>query len=348
MPRDNENKNSLLDKGSFQQPIEVSGYKKEFLLDILERMILIRLVEEKLADSKQKGLIGGPVHLAAGQEAIAVGIAENLTADDKAFGTHRSHAQLLAIKPSFYELFAEILGKETGLSKGMGGSMHLHLNQQDCAYFASVPIVSGTIAIAVGAAFHSKISKRGIGVAFFGDGAVEEGIFHESLNLSRILETPMLFVVENNLFASHMHISQRQPENFTARFAEANNIGYEIIDGNNILDVYNRSKKLIDQCRKGDGPKLIELITYRHYGHVDWRKDIDVGVSRSEEDIIEWEKRDPITRLYDGMRKEELISDNEFNLITSELSDDINKAWDRALNDDFPNKDALMKRVFKA
>ena len=343
-----KSRNNLIDKGLFQEPIEVSSYEKDFLLQALRRMILIRLVEEKLADCKKEGLIGGPVHLAAGQEAIAVGIAENLKADDKAFGTHRSHAQLLAINPCFYELFAEILGKETGLSKGMGGSMHLHLNKEDSAYFASVPIVSGTIALAVGAAFHSKLSNRGIGVAFFGDGAVEEGIFHESLNLSKILETPMLFVVENNLFASHMHISQRQPDNFTARFAEANNIGYEIVDGNNILDVFEQSKKLIDECREGRGPKFIELITYRHYGHVDWRKDIDVGVSRSEEDIIEGEKRDPIMRLYLGMKREAFISKDEMNEIKIQLQKDISKAWERALNDPFPASDALMNRVFKA
>ena len=186
-------------------------------------MMLIRHSEHKLAQMKKEGMIGGPVHLGVGQEAIAAGMTQHLNASDRVFGAHRSHAHLLAINPDCYKLFAEVLGKATGFSKGMGGSMHLF--DQSSGFYGSVPIVSGTVPLAVGAGFASKLQdNETVAVCYLGDGAVEEGVVHESLNLASVFSLPVIFVVENNLFASHMHISQRQPANFTARFAEANNI----------------------------------------------------------------------------------------------------------------------------
>ena len=223
----------LSDPSKLHDPISLDNQEPDSLRAMLCSMKIIRRTEQELALRREEGLIGGPVHLGAGQEAVAVGISESLKKNYFVFGAHRSHSHLLALNPDFYRLFAEILGKKTGFSRGMGGSMHLW--DQPSGFYGSVPIVAGTVPLAVGAGMAAKMKgEDGIGVAYIGDGAAEEGVVHESLNFARVQNAPVLFVIENNLFASHMHISQRQPENFTARFAEANNIGYEIIDGNNL------------------------------------------------------------------------------------------------------------------
>lgn len=328
-----------------QEPIEVGGYPGNFLYELLEGMVLIRISEEKLAKERKSLAIKGPVHLSAGQEAIAVGVSANLSSNDRVFGAHRSHGHILALNPSPYKLFAEVLGKETGFSRGMGGSMHLI--DKESGFYGSVPIVSGTVALAVGAAFDAKRNKTEyIGVAFIGDGAVEEGVLHESLNLSRILPAPTLFVVENNLYASHMHMALRQPTISTTRFAEANSIKNRMIDGNNILDVYENSKTLIEESRRSGNPSFLEAFTYRHYGHVDWRKDVDVGVERSQENIDQWLKRDPIKRLFIGMKEKNLISEKDLVDLEEKIKQNVNFSWNKAIKDPFPKEEELLLRVY--
>ena len=335
----------LSDPKNFHECIDIGDISSDLIVSFLKRMILIRRVEEKLAKEKESGLIGGPVHLGAGQEAIAVGISANLRNSDRVFGAHRSHSHVLALDPCIYELFAEVLGKDTGLSKGMGGSMHL--TNIKSGFIGSVPIVAGTVPLAVGASFDSKYrNKDDIGVAYIGDGAMEEGIVQESLNLAKVLRTPTLFVVENNLFSSHMHISLRQPSSATARFAIANEIDFEICDGNDVAKVYEKSKHLINDIRNGSGPKVIEAITYRHYGHVDFRKDIDVGVNRSQEDLENWLLRDPIKRLKETLIENNYISLDEISSYDEELSKEINELWEKAMNDPYPNSDTLLSRVY--
>jgi len=338
--------NDLINPKKYKGELNFDKYKLKILKSFYESMLLIRKVEEKIALEREKGVIGGPVHLGAGQEAIAVGISKNLSFKDKVFGAHRSHAHLLAMDPCIYELFAEVLGKDTGLSKGMGGSMHL-INQK-IGFFGSVPIVAGTVPIAVGSSFdYIKKNKKTISTVYLGDGAVEEGVVHESLNLSKILNCPTLFVIENNLFSSHMHISLRQPKFSTSRFAEANNIEYKIVDGNNIIEVFESSKYLIDKIRNGDGPKFLEAITYRHYGHVDWRKDIDVGVNRSEEDLDDWNERDPISRLEQTLINNFRDFKTKYvSLLEEKIDKKINAAWEKALKDPYPKKSELLKRVY--
>jgi len=248
---------------------------------------------------------------------------------------------------SMHRLFAEILGKKTGLSNGMGGSMHLW--DQPNGFYGSVPIVSGTVPLAVGASLAAKMQgTKDIGVAYLGDGAVEEGVVHESLNLASMLKAPTLFVVENNLFASHMHISLRQPKAATARFAAANDIPYEIVDGNNIVDVQSAASRLIKHARSGKGPGFLEAVTYRWYGHVDWREDIDVGVNRSEKDVDAWRKRDPIARLVAGLVNEKLINLQQLNEIEANISNEVLVAWAQALNDPYPPPSALTSVVFSS
>lgn len=329
----------------YHDPISINNQDVGVLNSMLSTMLLIRKTEQQLALGRKNGLIGGPVHLGAGQEAIAVGISQNLQKTDRVFGAHRSHSHLLALNPDFYKLFAEVLGKKTGFSKGMGGSMHLY--DQPNGFYGSVPIVAGTVSLAVGAAMAAKMQNTDdIGVAYIGDGAVEEGVVHESFNLAKIQKAPMLFVIENNLFASHMHISLRQPSDMISRFAVANDIPYKLVDGNDVVAVAKASKELIDDMRAGKGPGFIELVTYRWYGHVDWRDDVDVGVDRSLDDIENWKARDPITRLSKSMIKSKIWTEEQELELGSTIDKEIQTAWGMAMNDPYPSADATLKYLY--
>ena len=329
----------------YHDPISINNQDIDVLKNMLSSMLLIRKTEQKLALERKNGTIGGPVHLGAGQEAIAVGISQNLKKTDRVFGAHRSHSHLLALNPDFYRLFAEVLGKETGFSKGMGGSMHLY--DQPSGFYGSVPIVAGTVSLAVGASMAAKMQKTDdIGVAYIGDGAIEEGVVHESFNLAKIQKAPMLFVIENNLFASHMHISLRQPSNMISRFAIANDIPYKLVDGNDVVAVARASKELIDDMRAGKGPGFIELVTYRWYGHVDWRDDVDVGVDRALDDIENWKARDPIARLSKSMIKSKIWTEEQELELGNKIDKEIQIAWKMAMNDPYPSVDATLKYVY--
>lgn len=335
----------LADPSQFQGPISIDGISPDILKSMLNSMIIIRKTEQQLAKGRREGLIGGPVHLGVGQEAIAVGISQLLQKTDRVFGAHRSHSHLLALNPDFYKLFAEVLGKATGFSRGMGGSMHLF--DQSNGFYGSTPIVAGTAALAVGAAMAANLqNKDDIGVAYIGDGAVEEGVVHESFNLAKIQNAPILFAIENNLFSSHMHISLRQPSDKISRFAAANEISYELVDGNDIASVYKAAKRQINDMRLGKGPRLIELITYRWFGHVDWREDVDVGVNRSIDDMDNWKLRDPVSRLCNSMIEGNLWSEEESISLEKEIDLRINDAWDKALKDDYPDKNATLEYVY--
>jgi pyruvate dehydrogenase E1 component alpha subunit len=330
----------------FNEKLKVTPDSKEALTNSLIMMLKIRYVENKLAQMRKGGFIGGPVHLGAGQEAIAVGVSKYLRKSDRVFSGHRSHAHLLALGSEPRKLFAEVLGKKTGFTQGMGGSMHLW--DQPNGFYGSVPIVAGTVPLAVGAALGAKMQNNSdIAVAYFGDGAIEEGVIQESLNLARQLEVPILFVCENNLFSSHMHISQRQPLESVARFARANDIESEILDGNNLLEVQNVARKLITTARSQNLPVFIEAITYRHYGHVDWREDIDVGVNRSSKDLNLWKTRDPIIRLESALFEAGLLTNSELDQIKSQINNQIDNDWELAVKDPEPEATSLLSEVYK-
>jgi TPP-dependent pyruvate/acetoin dehydrogenase alpha subunit len=331
---------------NFNLHLDLTTRLKHELIKSLSQMFFIRSVEYKIASLRKLGHIGGPVHLSAGQEAIAVGVSKYLRKSDKIFSGHRSHAHLLAMGSDPYKLFAEVLGRSTGLNKGMGGSMHLWDGAN--GFYGSVPIVAGSVPLAVGAALALKMQKSdSISVAYFGDGAIEEGVVHESLNLARQLKVPVLFVCENNLFSSHMHISQRQPFQSVARFPIANDIESEIVDGNNILDVEDVASKLIDIARKKKMPVFIEAITYRHFGHVDWHEDVDVGINRSSVDLKLWKLRDPIIRLKTALFKANLLTDDELYKINTNINNKIDLACNQALNDSEPESESLLNFVYK-
>ena len=337
--------NELANPKNFQSPIEIDGLSNELILKFYESMLLIRKVEDLLAQKKKDGHIGGPVHLCAGQEAIPVAISSSLSSDDFVFGAHRSHGHLLALGSCLRKFFAEILGKKTGHCKGLGGSMHLI--DETVGFYGSVPIMAATVPMAVGSAISAKIRKTSsISVSYFGDGAIEEGVIVEAMNLAKIQAAPILFVAENNLFASHMNITERQPDSCVSRFAEACRIPFCIVDGNDVVSVHKAASNFINEIRLGQGPRFLECVTYRHYGHVDWREDVDVGVNRSMEDITDWRARDPIKRLLDSLNNCDEINQADLADIDSNTSSLNESSWELAFNDPYPDKEDLLVGVY--
>ncbi len=337
----------LADPTQLHEPIDLRGTALEVLEPLMRGMVTIRIAERILAKAREDGLIGGPVHLGVGQEGVAVGVSALLRKTDRIFGAHRSHSHVLALGSSPRKLFAEILGKDTGLSRGMGGSMHLW--DEPNGFMGSVPIVAGTVPLAVGAAQAERMKGTdNIGVSYLGDGACEEGAVHESMNLARMLNAPVIFVVENNLFSSHMFIDLRQPSNMTARFAEAHRIPFEIVDGNDVLAVKEASERLVAAARRGEGPGFLEAVTYRWYGHVDFREDIDVGVARSAKDVANWRARDPIGRLARAMDAAGFWSESDQQALEAKVRLTLESDWEEALGDPYPEESALMDRVYSA
>jgi pyruvate dehydrogenase E1 component alpha subunit len=311
----------------------------------LKLMYTIRRAEEIIGDNIVNGTIKCPCHLGIGQEATAVGLSRYLRSSDRVFGGHRSHTHYLGLGGSVYKLFAETLGRLDGCSKGFGGSMHLY--DPSIGFGGSVPIVGASVPIAVGAALAAKKDKLGdIAVSYLGDSACEEGAVQESFNLASIMKLPIIFVVENNLFASHMHIDLRQPHNSTARFAEAHGISFKVIDGNNLTDIYKASQKAVKYCRENKGPYFIEAMTYRWRGHVGPREDTDVGVKRKD-DLNKWKKRDPIRRLKDALINKNIFSEKDFNEITKSIDKELDNQWHKALKAPFPSKNLLKEIVYK-
>ena len=335
---------ALADPDQFRAPLELDDIPAARLRSWLRRLIEIRCAEEKIGDEFGKGTIKCPCHLAIGQEAPAVGVAEHIRQGDRVFGAHRSHAHFLALGGDLYRLLAEVLGKDTGCSRGMGGSMHL-LDREHGLY-GTVPIVGATIPIATGAALAAKMDGVGtIAVSFLGDGATEEGVFQESLNFAAAQKLPVLYVVENNLFASHLHISLRQPFDSTCRFAEANGIPWQRVDGNDIVALHAVAGTAIAAARAGAGPQFIEAVTYRWRGHVGHREDNDVGVQRKE-GLSLWKQRDPIRRLVDAMISRGHTSDAEARVLWQEACTAVTAAWAQALADPYPSPAALLDRVY--
>lgn len=337
----------LSDPLHLTEPLVVEEVDPAFLRRSLEKMMLIRSTEYQIAEMVKSGQVKCPCHLAIGQEAISVGLSEALTPQDRAFGNHRSHAHYLAMGGSLQGLFDEVLGRITGCSKGMGGSMHIFAG--DVGFHGSVPIVAGTIPIAVGAALASKMDKKGtVAVAFFGDGACEEGVVHECLNIASVMSLPMVFVVENNLYSSHLDIMQRQPYDSTARFAEAHRIESCILDGNDVVTLAKTVKDRISDIRKQSRPLFIEAVTFRWLGHVGPNEDIDVGVRRSSDELKAWKQRDPIRRLSEAMIKASLITTDDLTAMHHEVEQVVMTARSEAENAPWPEEDRVTDYVYKA
>jgi TPP-dependent pyruvate/acetoin dehydrogenase alpha subunit len=338
------NLGTLADASAYHHDLDIATEDHAWLGHALSRMLLIRHAEERIGEAVAAGLVRCPCHLAIGQEACAVGPVRHLRPTDRIFGAHRSHGHFLALGGSVEGLFAEVLGRETGVSRGMGGSMHLMDRKR--GLFGTVPIVGATIPIATGAALAAKLDGGdSIAVAFFGDGATEEGVFHESMNLAAAMKLPVLFVCENNFFASHLHVSLRQPDSSTVRYADAHRMPWRRVDGNDVVAAARATQELVADIRAERTPGYLELVTYRWRGHVGPREDIDVGVARKE-NLDLWKRRDPIGRLAASMQSAGLLTAAQFEEMSKQLRKTVEDAWQRATQADFPSETALLERVF--
>lgn len=317
------------------------------LLAMYATMLKIRKFEEKVAELVLSNEIVTPCHLYIGQEAIATGVSATLRKEDYVFSTHRSHGHYIAKGGDIKTLMAELYCKATGCSRGRGGSMHL--SSLDVGFPGSSAIVAGTIPLAVGAALACSIEKSGkVSVAFFGDGAVNEGVFYESLNFAALKKLPTIFICENNLFSTHMPISACLADTCIYKKADAFNMSGVRIDGNNVAEVFRAAKKAVEDARLGKGPALIECMTYRWRGHVGPFYDVDKGL-RSEEELEYWMNRCPIKVLEEFLLVQEFISESDKNHIYENIEREIETALIFAKDSPHldPNNDKVLGDVFK-
>jgi pyruvate dehydrogenase E1 component alpha subunit len=271
----------------------------DLLRQMYRTMVRIRLTEERLATLIEAGEVETPCHLYIGQEAIATGVCAALRAGDYVWGGHRSHGHYLARGGDLPMMMAEIFGSVRGCSRGRGGSMHLFAG--DVGILGTVPIVAATIPLAVGAGLASHLRREArVSVAFFGDGAAEEGHFHESLNLAALYRLPVLFVCENNFYASHLPLVERRAADNLYQTAEAHGMPGARLDGNDVVEVYTCASRAVARARGGSGPTLLECRTYRWRGHVGASCDQDVGPKRRGE-LRDCRLTDPIRRTKEAL-----------------------------------------------
>jgi len=323
-------------------------YSKNFLLDLYKTMLRIRLCEESIIDPILNREVLCPCHLYSGEEAIATGICASLTKKDYVFSNHRSHGHFIAKGGSIAELLAEIYGRESGCSKGRGGSMHLI--DPDVGMMGSAPIVAGTISLALGAALASQIrGEDRVTITFFGDGATGEGVLYESLNFAALKKLPIIFICENNLYATHMSIRDCRVRNKIHKIAEPFGIDNEEVDGNNVLLVYEAGKKAIGKCRRGAGPVFLECLTYRFRGHVGPDDNIQGSHTdiRPKEEIRVWLKKDPILLFEKFLLEDTLINQNTLDEIKKEIEKEVAKAHIYAKNSPLPEQKDLMCYVYR-
>lgn len=316
----------------------------DVLLGMYRRMLLIRRTEEQVAELATSGEAKCPCHLAIGQEACAVGVATALRSTDRSFGAHRSHSHYIALGGLVNEMLAEVLGKYSGCSRGMGGSMHLIA--PEVGLLGTVPIVGATIPMAVGAALAATLDGSGaVAVGFFGDGATEEGVFHESMNIAATMKLPVLFACENNLFSSHLHISLRQPADRLSRYADAHRMASETLDGNDVCAVAAAAQRAAHRARTGGGPTFLEMITYRWRGHVGPREDMDVGVKRGAE-LAQWKARDPIGRLGASLMAARSVSKEQLATIDDDVNAEVRSGLEFARAAAYPPPSATTDYLY--
>lgn len=323
-------------------------YSDEFLLKLYKKMLTIRMCEERFVAPILKREIVCPVHLCSGQEAIAVGVCSALGFDDYIYGSHRSHGHYIAKGGGLNELVAEIYGKETGCSRGRGGSMHLI----DCGkgMLGSAPIVAGTISLATGTALASKIrSQEKVTISFLGDGATGEGVLYEALNFAKLNSLPIVFVCENNLYSTHMTIKKCRPNEDIYKIANPFDIDSFVVDGNDVLAVYEIAEKAVSLCRDKKGPVFIECKTYRLRGHVGPDDNIQGTHTdiRPEDELRAWRKKDPISSFETTLVKKKIVTPKELKALEQKIEKEIEDAFIFAKTSPYPDQKEVMKYVFK-
>jgi len=312
---------------------------------LLYSMKRIRAVEEQIAERYSEWEMRCPTHLSIGQEAVAAVVGHLLKNDDLAVSTHRAHAHYLGKGGDLKAMIAEIYGKETGCSKGRGGSMHLI--DKSVGFMGSTAIVGGTIPIGTGLALGMKYRKtEQISCIFVGDGAIEEGAFYESANFAALHQLPILFICENNLYSVYSSLSKRQPASRKIHeLAKKIGLSSDYADGNDIIQIYEVLKSSIDSVRTGKGPSFIEFSTYRWREHCGPNFDNDIGY-RSEEEFAEWKMRDPISSFQHQLKMSNLIADNDLMEINKRIENEIKDAFGFAKASKFPDRASLAKYTY--
>lgn len=314
-------------------------------LELFRRMKRVRLVEEAIAEKYPEKKMRCPVHLCIGQEAIAAAAGVLLRPEDFVLSTHRAHGHYLAKGGDLRKMIAEIHGKAAGCSKGKGGSMHLI--DKSVGFMGSTAIVGGTIPLAVGLGLSIQLHKKSqVACVFFGDGAVEEGVFYESVNFAVLKKLPVLFICENNQYSVYSHLSLRQPKGrLIHEMVAAMGIFAGYGDGNNVLEVYEKLKPAIGLIRQGKGPYFFEFTTYRWKEHCGPNYDNDIGY-RTEEEFLNWKKRDPVEFLEKMLLKEGVISENEVNDIKDNILEEIKAVFEFAEVSPFPGGSDIFKDLY--
>ncbi len=314
---------------------------KEVCRGLFESMVRQRLLEEEVIDLYKRGLVPGLAHPYIGQEAVAAGVCAALEKSDLVVSNHRGHGHSLAKGISEEAILSELLGKETGMCLGIGGSMHS--TGLNCGLVFSTAIVGGGIPLSVGIALALKMSKKpNCVVCFFGDGASNTGAFHEGVNLAAVWKLPAVFVCENNQYAISVPVSKST----SGRVAERGR-GYgmtsSLVDGMNVLDVYAATTQAATRAKNGEGPTLLECETYRFKGHGAY----DIGLNyRTQEEVNEWMTRDPILTFEEKLVAEKLATADELETIRSDVKSRIKEASRFAQERPYSSADLLSRFVW--
>ena len=315
---------------------------KSKLLNMYELMLDIRDFDLKVNQLVKRGMVPGMTHLSVGEEAANIGALSALNPDDIITSNHRGHGQVIGKGIDLNGMMAEIMGKATGTCKGKGGSMHIA--DLENGNLGANGIVGGGHGIAVGAAYTQKVKNTGkIVVCFFGDGATNEGSFHEALNLASVWKVPVIFYSINNGYGISTSIKKvTNIEHIYERAVAYGIPGYFIEDGNDVLAVYETFKKAVDYVRKGNGPVLIESITYRWFGH----SSSDPGKYRTKEEVDEWKKKDPILKFRKYLVENKLATDEELDKLEEVSKQKIEASVEFAKNSPEPTIESAFEDIY--
>ncbi|HRY28826.1 MAG TPA: thiamine pyrophosphate-dependent dehydrogenase E1 component subunit alpha [Elusimicrobiota bacterium] len=317
---------------------------KKLAIELYRTMLRIRRVEEKVSALYPGDKIQSPIHLSTGQEAVATGVCLAMASADHIYGTYRGHALYIARGADLKKLFAELYAKDTGCARGKGGSMHLASPEN--GLMGCSAIVASTIPVAVGDALASKMSKaKRVAVAFFGDGAVDEGVFFESVNFALLKNLPVLFLLENNGYAIHSKVADRHKQTQLWRLGEGLGLKGRRYDGNDVFSVYAETKKAIDGLRRGGAPRLLEFMTHR------WGEHVGAGSDFNESYRLKGEEKrarsnDPLPKARRALETKWKISRDVFDRWETELQSEIDAAVDFAEKSPFPRAERLWEDVF--
>ncbi|MBW4982444.1 thiamine pyrophosphate-dependent dehydrogenase E1 component subunit alpha [Mameliella sp. CS4] len=315
----------------------------EDYLRMYRQMVRIRTFEDNANQLYLSAKMPGLTHMYSGEEAVAVGICEALTDDDRITSTHRGHGHCVAKGANFKEMFCELLGKEEGYCRGKGGSMHIA--DQGHGNLGANAIVGGSMGIATGSALRAKLQGADdVTVCFFGDGATAQGLLYEVMNMAALWHLPVIYACENNGYSEYTRTDEIAAGSITAR-AEAFGIEAHQVDGQDVLAVNDLTQKLVARARKGEGPFFVELMTYRYHGH--HVGDINREYYRSKDEEKDWrENRDPITRFRAWLVSEGIASEDEIEAMNAEIAEDASAAVDYALAAKYPDVSEVDMHVF--